>query len=256
MNLSPSTSKFSSSQASDDHTLTTPRSGSYLRTQVQYQFHKHAMDEAPNSGNFGLAKTPNPIMLSSPTPIYRQPSKCKHAAGSILPRNLKSITSSVISGIPSSFSAAAASITASQLSTETVAGPVFSSLTPRATWQKLEVESMANTRTVHQSDRHVDLSKKIHAASPRHQRYSEGAAGFIPKSSTAARECIVEARRIVQHFVSGTCSEAAFCSVIERSTGHERWALLRVLKELLGNAAHSEEHCESMLLVRSYLLLD
>ncbi len=31
--------------------------------------------------------------------------------------------------------------------------------------------------------------------------------------------------------------------------GNERWALLRVLKDMLCNAANSEEHCESMLLV-------
>jgi hypothetical protein len=102
----------------------------------------------------------------------------------------------------------------------------------------------------HQPDRLVNSSKTKPAVSPQRQRHPESTAGFAPKSSTAARECIVEARRIVQHFVSGSCSEAAFCSVIERSTGHERWALLRVLKELLGNAANSEEHCESLLSVR------
>ena len=247
--LAPNTS---SSKASDHRTLTTPRSGSYLRTQVQYQLHNSVTDALPLSSNSGLSKTPNPVMVSSPTPIYRQPSNYKHAAGSILPSNLKSITSSVISGGPTSFSAAAASTTASQLSTVTIAGPVFSSVTPRATWQKLELDSMASMREAHQPGYHVAHSKKHHTVSPQRQHHLAGPAGVAPKSCSAARECIVEARRIVQHFVSGSCSEAAFCSVFERSTGHERWALLRVLKELLGNAANSEEHCESLLLVRAY----
>lgn len=94
-------------------------------------------------------------------------------------------------------------------------------------------------------------SRKNHSRSPQRQRQLEGSGGAMPRSSTAARECVVEARRIVQHFVSGTCSEADFCSVIERSSGHERWALLRVLKDMLGNAANSEEHCETMLLEES-----
>ena len=246
--LAPNTS---SSKASDHRTLTTPRSGSYLRTQVQYQLHNSVTDALPLSSNSGLSKTPNPVMVSSPTPIYRQPSNYKHAAGSVLPSNLKSVTSSVISGGPTSFSAAAASTTASQLSTVTIAGPVFSSLTPRATWQKLELDSMASMREAHQPGYHVAHSKKHHTVSPQRLHHLAGPAGVAPKSCSAARECIVEARRIVQHFVSGSCSEAAFCSVFERSTGHERWALLRVLKELLGNAANSEEHCESLLLVRA-----
>lgn len=219
--------------------LATPRSGKYLRTQVQYQLHN--LNSVTSSGN------KNPMVLSSPTPISRQPLNFRHATNSIFPSTLKSITSSVVSEtrVPFSFSVAAASTTASQLSTLTIAGPVFSSQHPRATWQRLEANSMASPR---QSDQ-TTHSKKNHSRSPQRQRQLEGSGGAMPKSSTAARECVVEARRIVQHFVSGTCSEADFCSVIERSSGHERWALLRVLKDMLGNAANSEEHCETMLLV-------
>ena len=95
-------------------------------------------------------------------------------------------------------------------------------------------------------------SKRSHFVSPQRQRQMEGVGGVAPRSSTTARECIVEARRIVQHFVNSSCNEATFFSVIERSTGHERWALLRVLKELLSNAAKSEEHRECLLLVRGH----
>ena len=138
----------------------------------------------------------------------------------IFPSNLKSITSSVVSDsrLPFSFSAAAASTTASQLSTVTIAGPVFSSLHPRTVWQRLEVDSMASPRIAYQTSCPVAPSKAVHAVSPQRQRQFEGSGGVAPKSSTTARECVVEARRIVQHFVSGTCSEAAFCSIIERST--------------------------------------
>jgi hypothetical protein len=224
-----------------------------LRTQNQDQPQSHASHLAafPISASSAHPQTSHPVIVSSPTPMARQPANYKHTTASILPANLKSITSSVISEgrAPSSFSTAAASSTASQLSTFMIAGPVFSSLQPRAAWQKLEVDSMASVHAASQPESPVSPTKSRIHVSPR-QRQLEGSGGVAPSSKTTARECIVEARRIVQHFVSGRCSEAAFCSVIERSSGHERWALLSVLKAMLCNAAHSEEHRESLLLVR------
>ena len=220
MDLPSSSSKSSSFEASEPHLKsTTPRSGKYLRTQVQYQLNNLTTAAGAIAGGSSLPKTPDHIVLSSPTPMSRQPTNYKHGTGSIFPSNLKSITSSVVSDSrpPFSFSAAAASTTASQLSTVTIAGPVFSSLHPRTVWQRLEVDSMASPRVAYQSSSPVAQSKAVHAASPRRQRQLEGSGGVEPKSSTTARECVIEARRIVQHFVSGACSEAAFCSVIGRS---------------------------------------
>jgi hypothetical protein len=258
MHSSSCVSNTSSLDASEPlHPATTPRAGKFLRTQVQYQLHTRGSSAVPFSGNSSLLKTPHPVIVSSPTPISRQPSNYRQGAGSIFPNNLKSITSAFTSEarLPFSFSAAAASTTASQLSTITIAGPVFSSSSPRSTWQQLEVDSMTDTiHSAHKLESPGALSKRTHFVSLQRQRQLEGAGGVAPRSSTTARECIVEARRIVQHFVNSSCSEAAFYSVIERSAGHERWALLRVLKELLSNAAKSEEHRESLLLVRGYRL--
>jgi hypothetical protein len=120
----------------------------------------------------------------------------------------------------------------------------------------LEINNMARVQPPSHLHSSAPLTQKI-SLSPR-QRHSDAAGGVAPSGSTTARECIVEARRIVEHFVRGTCSESVFCSVIERSCGHERWALLRVLKDMLGNAASSEEHCQSLLLVcgHSFVSLD
>ena len=247
MHTSPRSKHASSLEGSESlrHSMS-PRSGMYLRTQNQ-----------PISGSSGSPQTSHSIIISSPTPLTRQPANYKHATASILPANLKSITSTVISEgrAPSSFTAAAASTTASQLSTLMIAGPVFSSLQPRAAWQKLEVDSMASAYVASQPESPVSPTKTRIRVSPQRQRQLEGSGGVAPSSRTTARECIVEARRIVQHFVSGRCSEAAFCSVVERSSGHERWALLSVLKAMLCNAAHSEEHRESLLLVRVPLII-
>lgn len=256
MHASSRVSSTSSIDASEpSHQTTTPRSGKFLRTQVQYQLYTPGGSSAvPSSGNSSL-QTPHPIIVSSPTPVSRQPSNYRQGAGSIFPTNLKSITSAAINEgrVPTSFSAAAASATAAQLSTISIAGPVFSSLSPRATWQQVEAVSMAGT--IHSARKLGSpgaSSKRSHFVSPQRQRQMEGVGGVAPRSSTTARECIVEARRIVQHFVNSSCNEATFFSVIERSTGHERWALLRVLKELLSNAAKSEEHRECLLLVRGH----
>ncbi len=198
---------------------TTPRSGRYLRAQTQYQLRNFASAAGPVSSAPRHSKSSYPTIMSSPTPLSRQPSNYRHGPASIFPGNMKSITSSVISEnrIPSSFSAAAASTNASQIPSATIAGPVFASLHPRATWQRLEVDSMASPRIEQTAIRTGASSKTVRTLSPQRQRKLEGSGGVAPKSNTTARECVVEARGVINHFVNGTCSEAEFCSVIERS---------------------------------------